>query len=157
MELVRQSDRSSDDRAAEGVRSEGRFADAKTANDDRPRLRREHAAHARRRLPAGVRARATSAAGPILGPKGRDPRGRRVPRRKQILRRLTYRIREGASSVSRCKYRAPHSQNTPLSRIAPLTAMNPKFILPSKRSEIAPIKGGEMASPSRWMMKIFSA
>src|SRR5205807_5018874 len=59
-----------------------------TANDDRPRLRREHHARARPRLPAGHRTGATSAAGSIPGAEGRDSRGRRVPRRKQILHRL---------------------------------------------------------------------
>jgi hypothetical protein len=43
---------------------------------------------ARPRLPAAHRACTTSAAGSSLSAKGRDSRGRRVPRRKQILHRL---------------------------------------------------------------------
>src|SRR5271155_3170680 len=88
MGMVRQCDGASDDRVPEEVRSEGRFPVAKTATYAWPRLRREHPTHACPRLPAGDRTDATSAAGSIPGAKGRDSRGRRVPRREQILHRL---------------------------------------------------------------------
>jgi hypothetical protein len=49
-------------------------------------------------------------------------------------------------AVSRAKNRAPKNQKTPASTIVPETARKPAFIF--QRSRIAPINGGEIASPS---------
>src|SRR6516164_1133861 len=61
----------------------------------------------------------------------------------------------GANSVSRSRYRVPHSQKSPETAIGTARTSSPSRKL--QRSSIQPTIGGEITSPNRWMIRMLSA
>src|SRR6266513_2003298 len=81
--------------------------------------------------------------GTILYPKKRDLTITQLPCAASIL------------AVSDGKNLAPQNQKAPAINMVSETTKKATFIF--ERSRIAPMSGGEIASPKRWMIKMFSA